>query len=89
MMGKKRAVSIRRIAERFLDSYSNKFTISYSENKDFLVEIMDFPTKKVRNQVAGSITRLKKIRSKDNFYTFPLVSPRSLQNTRRRRRRNG
>jgi small subunit ribosomal protein S17e len=60
MMGKKRAISVRRIAEKLLEKYPDMFTDNFEENKGLVSKVLDLPTKTIRNEVAGYIQRLKK-----------------------------
>lgn len=57
MVGKKRAVSIRRIAETLIKRRPDGFASDFKENKDLISKMMTFPSMTVRNQVAGYITR--------------------------------
>lgn len=59
-MGKKRAVSVRRIAERLMKFRPNGFTSDFEENKSLIGEIAKFPSRAARNKVAGYITRVNK-----------------------------
>ena len=60
MMGKKRTMSVKKIAERMILNNSNEFAADFEANKDFVNKIMNFPSKIIRNKVAGHITRLKR-----------------------------
>ena len=55
-MGKKRAVSVRRIAEILTTHHPNVFTSDFEENKRLISEMMDLPSKSTRNKIAGHIT---------------------------------
>jgi len=59
-MGKKRNTSVKKIAEMLIANNPSGFTIDFEANKSIVNEIMDFPSKIVRNEVAGQITCLKK-----------------------------
>lgn len=59
-MGKKRAVSVRRIAERLVKLRPNGFTSDFEENKILIGEIVELPSRATRNKVAGYITRVNK-----------------------------
>jgi small subunit ribosomal protein S17e len=58
-MGKKRAISVRRIAEKLYEKYPDKFVDDFEENKKLISEIIDIPTKTLRNEVAGYIQSIK------------------------------
>jgi small subunit ribosomal protein S17e len=59
-MGKRRTSSVSRIAIRLIKDYPERFTTNYDENKKVLDELIYFPSKVLRNKVAGYIVRLKK-----------------------------
>ena len=56
-MGRIKSKQIKRTA-RTLSKEENNFSSNFEENKKILQDLM--PSKKVRNQVAGYIARLKK-----------------------------
>ncbi|MEM2897330.1 MAG: 30S ribosomal protein S17e [Candidatus Bathyarchaeia archaeon] len=62
-MGKVRTKPIKKIAKELVETYPDKFTIDFESNKKILREIVNPKTKKLRNRIAGYITRLKKIES--------------------------
>ena len=47
----------RRYAEDILQKYGPLFTTDYEKNKQILQELADLPSKRVRNMLAGYITR--------------------------------
>ena len=55
-MGKKRSVSIRRIAEKLIESCPNSFASDFETNKELISEMITLPSKKLRNQISGYIT---------------------------------
>jgi len=57
-LGKKRAVSIRRIAEILTKHNPKGFTTDFDENKRLICEMMYIPSKKMRNKIAGYITAI-------------------------------
>lgn len=59
-MGKRRTSSVSRIAIRLIKDYPERFTNDYDENKKVLDELIYFPSKVLRNKVAGYIVRLKR-----------------------------
>lgn len=60
-MGRIRTKSIKKITEKILEEHTNvEFTANFEENKKILNEIAEFPSKVIRNKVAGYITFLKK-----------------------------
>ena len=62
-MGKRRTSSVSRIAIRLIKDYPDRFTNNYDENKKLLDELIYFPSKVLRNKVAGYIIRLKRVRT--------------------------
>ena len=60
-MGRIKSKLIKRTGRSLLN-LENSFTEDFEDNKNILRGIM--PSKKIRNQVAGYITRKKKIESK-------------------------
>lgn len=59
-MGKIRTTMIKRLAKEFVNNYPDKFTVDFEKNKQLLKELGAFPSKKIRNQVAGYIVRMIK-----------------------------
>jgi len=53
-----RPEKIKRIARELLRRYPNKFTTNFEENKKILSSIALVPSSRLRNSVAGYITRL-------------------------------
>jgi small subunit ribosomal protein S17e len=62
-MGKVRTKPIKKIAKELVKAYPEKFTTDFETNKKVLQEIVNSKTKKLRNRIAGYITRLKRIES--------------------------
>jgi len=87
-MGKKRAISVRRLAERLIKNYPDVFTNDFEDNKRLVSEVVEFPFKNIRNEVAGYISRLKRIESTKPLQTMPTPSIHSnFSDSRRGRRR--
>lgn len=59
-MGRIKTQLIKRKTHEILDKFGDKFTEDYKENKKILDGVADIPSKKMRNVVAGYLTRLKK-----------------------------
>ncbi len=59
-MGRVKTKKIRNIALDILNKYRELFTEDFEKNKEILNDILDTKSKKVRNVVAGYITRLIK-----------------------------
>ena len=56
-MGRIKSKLVKRTANTLLKA-ENQFSISFEKNKKVLKDLM--PSKKIRNQIAGYISRLKK-----------------------------
>lgn len=56
-MGRVRAGFVKRQAEDLLQKYKTQFSIKFEENKKKVVELAEVPTKKLRNLIAGYITK--------------------------------
>ena len=57
-LGNVRSEKIKRIARELLRRYPDKFTASFEENKKILSSLAVIPTTRLRNNIAGYITRL-------------------------------
>jgi len=60
-LGKIRSELIKRSARKIVDTYPDSFSTDFKENKEKLIEISSIPSKKLRNQIAGYITRIIKL----------------------------
>ncbi|UCH57835.1 MAG: 30S ribosomal protein S17e [Candidatus Bathyarchaeota archaeon] len=60
-MGKVRTEMVKRISLELIDRYERSFTIEFEQNKQFLKEIELDVSKKLRNRIAGYVTRLMRI----------------------------
>ncbi|MEM1715593.1 MAG: 30S ribosomal protein S17e, partial [Thermofilaceae archaeon] len=58
-MGKVRPLYVKRTARRLLEKYPDKFTEDFEHNKRVVGQLIS-ASKKVRNRIAGYITRLMK-----------------------------
>ncbi len=56
-MGKSRATKKKRIAETLLVKNPDVFTTNFEENKKILNELVIIPSKQLRNNVVGYLTR--------------------------------
>ena len=55
-MGKKRSVSVSRVAELLIAHRPSGFMSDFEENKKLVSEMMQLPSKAARNKIAGHIT---------------------------------
>lgn len=60
-MGKVRTEMVKRISNELVDRYERSLTTEFEQNKQFLKEIGLDVSKKLRNKIAGYITRIMKI----------------------------
>lgn len=60
-MGKVRTEMVKRISLELMDRYYKSFTTEFEQNKQFLNEIGLDVSKKMRNKIAGYLTRLMRI----------------------------
>ncbi|MCW3979604.1 MAG: 30S ribosomal protein S17e [Candidatus Bathyarchaeota archaeon] len=60
-MGKVRTEMVKRISLELMDRYFRSFTTEFEQNKQFLNEIGLDVSKKMRNKIAGYVTRLMRI----------------------------
>ncbi len=68
-MGKVRTSLVKRTARKLLALYPDKFTRDFEHNKQMVKELLDVQSKKLRNQIAGYITRLVRIRERSEQAT--------------------
>lgn len=59
-MGNVRIKLVKRTARDILARYANLFTDDYEHNKEVLSQVAEIPSRVLRNQIAGYITRLVK-----------------------------
>ena len=60
-MGRVRTSSVKRAAEELVAEFPNQFTDKFEDNKKKVSELAEVGTKKLRNMIAGYIT--KKVKS--------------------------
>lgn len=63
-MGKVRTSIVKRTARRIMELYPEKVSLSFEENKKLVQEVVEVKSKKLRNQIAGYLTHLMKIKKK-------------------------
>jgi len=57
-LGKVRTEHVKRIARELVERFPDKFTTDFENNKKVLESVAEIPTTKLRNKIAGYITRL-------------------------------
>jgi small subunit ribosomal protein S17e len=58
-LGKVRTETVKRAARELIERFPEKFTNEYEPNKAAVNEVMKAPSKRLRNRIAGYVTRLK------------------------------
>ena len=56
-MGKVKTEQIKRVGKELLERFPDKFTSNFDENKKLVSSLTEGTTTRVRNQIAGYITR--------------------------------
>jgi len=56
-LGKVKTEQIKHLAKELITRFPNKFTTNFDENKRFVEDLTEGTTTRVRNKVAGYITR--------------------------------
>ena len=72
-MGKVRTETIKRAARELIEKFPDKFTNEYEANKAQVNEVLRAPSKRLRNRIAGYVTRLKVIEAQKT--TMMQMSP--------------
>jgi small subunit ribosomal protein S17e len=60
-MGKVRIWLVKRTARKLLEMYPDLFTEDFQHNKMVVSQLIETPSKKLRNQIAGYVTRLVRL----------------------------
>ncbi len=63
-MGKVRTSLVKRTARKLLSMYPDMFTSDFEHNKQVVKQLIEVKSKKIRNQIAGYITHLVKIKKR-------------------------
>jgi small subunit ribosomal protein S17e len=59
-MGRIKTTMIKSIGEKLYREHKDEFTTDFEKNKEIVKKYVGIPSKKLRNIVAGYITRLKR-----------------------------
>lgn len=57
-MGKVRSTLVKRTAKGVIKRFPERFSHDFEKNKKAVEELLEFPSKRMRNMVAGYVTRL-------------------------------
>ncbi|HID04429.1 MAG TPA: 30S ribosomal protein S17e [Aigarchaeota archaeon] len=60
-MGKVRIGIVKRTARKLITMYPDLFTEDFEHNKRVVSQLIETPSKKLRNQIAGYVTRLVRL----------------------------
>jgi len=63
-LGKVRIDVVKKTARKLMESYPDKFTTDFEENKQMVTQLLDSSTKWMRNRISGYVTTLKKTEEK-------------------------
>ncbi len=64
-MGKVRTSLVKRTARRLLELYPDEVSTNFEENKELVKKYVYLKSKKLRNQIAGYLTHLAKLRTRE------------------------
>ena len=59
-MGRIKTKLVKRKVKELFGAHGGEFTENFDQNKELAEKFMDFPSKKIRNTIAGYVTRLKR-----------------------------
>ena len=59
-MGRIKTTLVKRVTNKLLEKHGNKLKKDFNQNKKVLKEYANIPSKKIRNVIAGYISRKKK-----------------------------
>jgi small subunit ribosomal protein S17e len=63
-MGRIKTTQIKRISQKLFKEHKDEFKPDFVKNKKVVSDLIDTPSKKLRNIVAGYVTRLSKNQEK-------------------------
>ncbi len=59
-MGRIKTALVKRVSNELINEHRDKFKDDFDDNKKIVEELADLPSKKLRNVIAGHITKLIK-----------------------------
>ena len=62
-MGRIRTGLVKRISRSLVEKYPTLFTTDYEQNKEIIGKILETGSRKLKDQIAGYVTHLMKIRA--------------------------
>jgi len=66
-MGRIKTQLTKRITKQVLREHGSAFCNDFEKNKEILPKFVDLPSKKLRNVIAGYISRIKKLGYEEKF----------------------
>ena len=57
-MGRIKTKLVKRVTEELVEKHGEEFTPEFDKNKPLVAKYVEFPSKKIRNIVAGYVTRI-------------------------------
>ena len=66
-MGRIKTQLIKRITVQLLRAHNEEFTGNFEENKKIIPKYVQLPSKKLRNPIAGYLTRIKRHGYEEKF----------------------
>lgn len=61
-MGRIKTMLIKRVSNKLVNLHGDQFSENFDENKEIVQRYAEIPSKKLRNVIAGYVTRLTKAR---------------------------
>ncbi len=61
-LGSVRPAYVKKLSREIVDKYEHKLTLDFDENKNIISMVVELRSKKLRNRVAGYVTRLMRQR---------------------------
>lgn len=74
-MGKVRSSKVKRLALELLEKYSSALSTDFEKNKEVAKQYLPHVTKRMRNRVAGYVTRLTSIKARSEEAAAALEAP--------------
>lgn len=59
-MGRIKTTQIKRVTHELMELHGNEFTNSFEENQQIVNKFISTPSKRLRNKIAGYVTKLVK-----------------------------
>jgi small subunit ribosomal protein S17e len=65
-LGKVRTVLVKRLSRELVERYPDSFSTDFEQNKGVVDELLTNTTKRLRNRIAGYVTRLMILRKDED-----------------------